>query len=629
MFDRRRGVDRLTSIIIRGTSFVVLLLVLGMLAQIALSALPLAQQASLERLSADELTSSPDETMVPRPSWVPKSAVAWFGNNSRRVWLERRADDSRYATVAEPGPEPGQWQAVSTRPIATEDGRTFVDIVGTGDWLLSVTPGGAYALTSLLEAPGVAPRHVSGQVGSAEHVVPMPGNRAWLLVRSNVIEHVHVRYSVGGPVLETLRTLTFDSPVRRVAPSPGGQRLLIALASQQIELWHTTTAERLVSIALPRSLSDVRWLSTEFARTADSQAVVTVWRVRDPARGIGWRSLFDPLRYEGYAEAQRLWQPTAASTGYEPKFSLVPLLRGTLKAALVALVLALPVAVSAAVFVGFFMTPSMRDRIKPAVELIAAFPTVVVGAVAAIWLAPRLMHMLAGLIGVVVIAPLGIMLLAMLWRRMRPAQRASHLLSRLPALLVVPLALMAVLGWSLGQWIEQQWFAGSLANYMFEHYGLSGQHRNSLLVGLALGFAIIPTIFSVAEDAIHAVPRAAAAGSLALGATQWQSFRDVVLPVALPGILSGVMLGFGRAMGETMILLLVSGNAPADNWNLLQGLRSISATLAIELPESAVASPHYRVLFLAALLLFLLTFVSNTVAQLLKRHLRRRYGFDL
>ena len=124
-------------------------------------------------------------------------------------------------------------------------------------------------------------------------------------------------------------------------------------------------------------------------------------------------------------------------------------------------------------------------------------------------------------------------------------------------------------------------------------HGIPVQQLNSLLVGFVLGFAIFPVIFSLAEEAIYEVPAIGATGSIALGATPWRSFQDVVLPVAAPGIVSAVMLGFGRGIGETMIFLLLSGNAPGSDWSLFSGIRSLSATLAIELPEAAVGGQHF------------------------------------
>ncbi len=141
-----------------------------------------------------------------------------------------------------------------------------------------------------------------------------------------------------------------------------------------------------------------------------------------------------------------------------------------------------------------------------------------------------------------------------------------------------------------------------------------------------MGLAVIPTIFSIAEDAIYGVPTHLINGSLALGATPWQTLIRVVLLTASPGIFSAVMIGLGRAVGETMIVLMATGNTPVMDMNIFEGMRTFAANIAVELPESEVDSTHYRILFLAALVLFLLTFVFNTVAELVRQRLRTRYG---
>jgi phosphate transport system permease protein len=158
---------------------------------------------------------------------------------------------------------------------------------------------------------------------------------------------------------------------------------------------------------------------------------------------------------------------------------------------------------------------------------------------------------------------------------------------------------------------------GSLGGFLATQ-GITLSYFNSLLVGLILALAITPTIFSVAEEAIHSVPQNLSSGALALGSTPWQSYRDIVLPLAMPGMIAAVMIGFGRAAGETVILLMLSGNAGVIDSNIFEGLRSVSASLALELPEAPRNSSHYHVLFVMGLLLFACTFAINTAAELIK-----------
>ena len=141
--------------------------------------------------------------------------------------------------------------------------------------------------------------------------------------------------------------------------------------------------------------------------------------------------------------------------------------------------------------------------------------------------------------------------------------------------------------------------------------GLTYDQRNSLVVGVAMGFAVIPIIFTIAEDSLANVPQHLRAGSLALGATRWQTALRIVLPTASPGIFSAIMIGFGRAVGETMIVLMATGNTPVMDWSIFNGFRALSANIAVELPEAPEGGTLFRVLFLAALLLFCLTFVGQ------------------
>jgi phosphate transport system permease protein len=169
-------------------------------------------------------------------------------------------------------------------------------------------------------------------------------------------------------------------------------------------------------------------------------------------------------------------------------------------------------------------------------------------------------------------------------------------------------------------------FDGNVRQYLTNELGMTFDQRNSLVVGIAMGFAVVPTIFSIAEDAVFSVPKHLSNGSLALGATQWQTLVRVVLLTASPGIFSAVMMGLGRAVGETMIVLMATGNTPIMDWSIFQGMRTLAANIAVEMPESEVGSSHYRILFLAAFVLFIFTFVFNTLAEFVRQQLREKYS---
>lgn len=350
------------------------------------------------------------------------------------------------------------------------------------------------------------------------------------------------------------------------------------------------------------------------------------WPVANRYPETGWRSLWLNQWFAAYEEPTHVWHPDGDAVGVLSKYSLSPLLYGTFKAALYAMVLALPVALGSAVYVGYFLSPRMRNRFKPAIEMLEAFPTVVLGFLAGLWLAPLLINYLA----VILLLPVLLIGVPLL---LAAAHMALQLLSprfvrRPPRLALVAVAyLLGIVGLShygdtLALWV----FDGPVQDWMWEEFGLQYDQRNALLVGIAMGLAVVPTIFTLVEDAIHAVPRGLSDGSLALGATRWQSLARVVLPAAAPAILSAVLIGFARGLGETMIVLLATGNTPLMEMDIFSGLHSLSAAVASELPEASVNGVQYRLLFLAALVLFGLTFVFNTIAELFRQRLR--YAYD-
>jgi phosphate transport system permease protein len=341
---------------------------------------------------------------------------------------------------------------------------------------------------------------------------------------------------------------------------------------------------------------------------------------------VTWSGLWQEVWYEGYPEPDYVWQSTSGSDDFEPKFSLVPISFGTIKAAAYAMLFAVPIGLAAAVYTAYFMSPSVRKVVKPTVEIMEALPTVILGFLAGLWLAPLVEAYLPGIIAVIVLVPLAIILFAML-SSVLPQVIRSRLTDGNAALVLVPL--VAFVGWlsfQLSPVIENVLFDGNVRQYLTNELGITFDQRNSLVVGIAMGFAVIPTIFSIAEDAVFSVPKHLSNGSLALGATTWQTLTKVVLLTASPGIFSAVMMGLGRAVGETMIVLMATGNTPIMDWNIFEGMRTLSANIAVEMPESEVGSSHYRILFLAAFVLFVFTFAFNTVAELVRQRLRDKYS---
>lgn len=346
-------------------------------------------------------------------------------------------------------------------------------------------------------------------------------------------------------------------------------------------------------------------------------------KLQNPWPDISWRSLWQKVWYENYPEPDYVWQSTSADDDYQGKYSLVPMVVGTLKAAGLAMLFATPLALAAAMYTAWFMSPSLRRWVKPAIEMMGALPSVVIGLIAGLWLAPRLTDRLSG----VVLLP--IMLTAMLllcswgWQRLPQKWRRRWLSEGREVVILLPLLLLTI-GFCLWvvPWVEQALWGQRWA----ERFSSDYQQRNLLVAGVAMGFALVPLIFTLAEEAIFSVPPSQGQGSLALGATQWQTLTRVVLPGASSGIFAALMIGFGRALGETMIVLMATGNTPVTDGGLLQGLRSLAANVAVEMPEAAAGSAHYRILFLSALVLLVFTLVVNTVAEMVRQHLRSRYS---
>ncbi len=256
-----------------------------------------------------------------------------------------------------------------------------------------------------------------------------------------------------------------------------------------------------------------------------------------------WSLLFKPHRWFGYDKPEYIWQPTSEI----PKYNFVPLIIGSLKATLVALLFAVPLGVAAAIYVSQLASPRVREIVKPTIELLSGIPSVVLG-----------------FFGLIV-----------------------------------------------------------LASLLQNTFGYSSR-LNALVGGVALGLAVVPVIFTIAEDALTSVPKSYSQAALALGAAPWQVAVQVVLPAALPGVFAACVLGFGRAIGETMVVLMASGNASIVSASILDSCRTITATIAAELAEVVFGGPHYRILFLLGTMLFAVTFITNLIGDLVIHRLKKR-----
>ncbi len=355
----------------------------------------------------------------------------------------------------------------------------------------------------------------------------------------------------------------------------------------------------------------------------DDDKTLHVLEVHNEYPEISWAVLWEKVWYENYQEPEYTWQSSSASSDFEPKFSLVPLSFGTLKGAFYAMLFAIPIGLLGAIFTAQFMAPKMRQTVKPMIEIMEALPTVILGFLAGLWLAPYVEAHLPGVFAVILLLPIGFLLCGWVWQFFP----SRYQFDGWQAVILIPIILgLGWLSFALSQPMEWLFFAGDMRQWLEQEMGMGYDQRNALVVGLAMGFAVTPTIFSIAEDALFSVPQHLIRGSLALGATRWQTLVKVILPMASPGIFSAIMMGFGRAIGETMIVLMATGNTAVMDMSIFEGMRTLSANIAVEMPESEVDSTHYRILFLAALVLFFFTFFFNTIAEIIRQRLRKKFS---
>ena len=432
------------------------------------------------------------------------------------------------------------------------------------------------------------------------------------------------------PYLANVRNLPFNEgvPITALQTEHRRKGFIVGDAQGNIGLFNTT-AERMA--ADEKIFSEaVSWIAmsprgnTALFVTPGSKPVN--YHIENEHPEVSFKSLWSKVWYERYEEPSYTWQSSSASNDFEPKMSLVPLTFGTLKAAFYAMLIAMPLAICGAIYTAYFMAPSLRTKIKPTIELMEALPTVILGFLAGLWLAPLVEANLAGITSIFILTPIFCILAAVGWSRL-PTDFQTRIPDGYVPLILIPVVIAAgAVSMMLSGPIENTFFSGSMRDWLSNDVGITFDQRNSLVVGLAMGFAVIPTIFSITEDAIFAVPKGLTQGSLALGATPWQTLVRVVLPTASPGIFSATMIGLGRAVGETMIVLMATGNTPIMDMNIFEGMRTLSANIAVEMPEAEVDSTHFRILFLSGLVLFIFTFFVNTTAELVRQHLREKYG---
>ncbi|MEO8055816.1 MAG: ABC transporter permease subunit [Acidobacteriota bacterium] len=426
--------------------------------------------------------------------------------------------------------------------------------------------------------------------------------------------------------LQVVRAYSPNSaPVTAFAASPRGKTFLTGDASGGIVARFGTNARTLASTGAGAPVTALEFGPKGTAFSALTPGGEKYFALEAPHPEISVRSLFGKQLYEGHDHPEFLWQSSGGTDDFESKLSLTPLIFGTLKGTFYALLFAVPVALAAAFYTAAFATPAVKRLVKPVVEIMAGLPSVVLGFLAGLWLAPVIQRSTLATLLLFPMIPLFV-LAGVLAIQALPPRLHQRLHGGRELLVIIPLALAAIWFSSLaGPLIENVAFHGDFKGWLLSAAGLKYDARNSLVIAFAMGFAVIPIIFTISEDALSSVPEHLRAASLALGASEWQTAVRVILPTASAGIFSAVMIGFGRAVGETMIVLMATGNTPVMEWSIFNGMRTLSANIAVEISEAPFGGTLYRVLFLAALLLFAITFVVNTLAEVLRQRLRKKY----
>ena len=541
-------------------------------------------------------------------------------------------------TVEEPGEFSFADEATVTQRMLTmpEQAKiTHLVLDSFGKRLVAGTEQGELLEWSLRDAEKTNVRRVAvDESGDAVTAVTYLNGERTLIVGTQsgqVMSWVPMDERKSRSIVPFRKVFTFQAhagPVQAISPSQRDKGFLTADSQGHVILHHATTGQTIMEFA--HVSAETRAL--RFSPKANGGAWLgadgrlRTFFIDNPHPEITFQSLFFPVTYEGYEEPERIWQSSSGSDDFEPKFGMMPLIFGTLKGTIYAMILAIPLAVMGAVYTSMFMHPHLRSIVKPSIEIMAALPSVVLGFLAGLWFAPLLENIFPAVVAGMLILPVMIGLVCLLWQIL-PRALTKFDKYGIDVVLIM-LAVVVTVGMCLASnaWIETVVFGGNYKQWLTDHLGLVYDQRNAIVISFAMGFAVIPIIFSIAEDSLSNVPRHLVAGSLALGATKWQTLTRMVLISASPGIFSALMIGFGRAVGETMIVLMATGNTPIVDWSIFNGFRTLSANIAVEMPEAPHGGTLYRVLFLSGLILFAFTFGINTMAELIRQRLREKYS---
>jgi ABC-type uncharacterized transport system permease subunit len=705
-------------------------------------------------------------------------AEAWVGNSEGKLFLFKRVDEKGKAPVFV---RPAEYPPVDAFSFHVEQERTWAQTVSAmrDDSDLGA-PAGDLKLTALEYLLGGTSLLIGDSHG---------GVQSWFAVRETKednnpkLRRIHVHEPGGGEILG-------------FCACEANKSFAVWDKSGFVRGLHNTSErvifeERVAEPGLPQCYYAAKAGGT---LGIDAKGGLRHWWVDAKHSEISFKALFGSVWYEGYAEPKYEWQTSSGTDDVEAKYSLMPLIRGSIKGGMYALLFAIPLAVLGAIYTSEFMHRNVRAVVKPAMEVMASLPSVVLGFLGALYFAPMAAPIMPTLLMAVALCPALFMFFGWIWQQLPPTftgrfgpkailamlflilacgvllatligprfeeflfpalegadpalidsktflpinEEAARKLSAgdfrswtaggaqlardtstpqgaLPKgwwipgghslfmmILLLPFALLA--GWLLkaggavlfgGRGFGRDWrgliasgnpfekmrqsmagqsgttlwpiavdvsfslafallaglmglglsmllapglesllfgydhpTAGHVADFRRFVTGAEGwkfNQTNSLIVGFSMGFAVIPIIYSIAEDALSTVPNQLRAASLACGASRWQTTTTVVVPAAASGIFSAIVIGLGRALGETMIVVMAAGGTPVMEMEPLSGFRSLSAAIAIEMPEAPHGGTLYRTLFLGGLMLFLVTFVISTAAEVVRMRLRKK-----
>lgn len=528
----------------------------------------------------------------------------------------------------------------------------------------------------------------------------------------------------GATLVKAHELAQLQSAVVALAPSSRTRIVAAGSADGQVKLFQATSQKELANVQ-PDSRMPVTGIT--ISPKDDGMLILREGNVSLHQMNVGYpeatlSALFLPVWYENFNQPETTWQSSGGSDEAEAKFGLWPLIFGSLKGTVYCLLFGVPIALFGAIFTSEFLHPRAKAVVKPTIEMMASLPSVVLGFLAALVIAPVAEDFVPSMIASFVLVPCAFLSGAFIWQLMpyqltlrmgqwrlafiflflplglvasyftgpvfehilfanHPLAVAMSYLGDSPAelgnlkswldgqmghgapgwmVILLPVSAIAVaiggarwinpiLRQHSGDWSRRQMALLSIIKFIFGSIaaallalvcGLILTHlfnwdprgsivgtyvqRNALVVGFVMGFAIIPIIYTIAEDALSAVPEHLRAASLGAGGTPWQTAMRIVIPTAMSGLFSAIMIGVGRAVGETMIVLMAAGNTAVTDWNPFNGFRTLSANIAVELPEAVENSTHYRTLYMAALVLFIVTFLLNTVAETIRQRFRKR-----